>query len=93
MKEPESDDPMELVCERIPGDVDVLARCVIEEFAQIGYGAEELLTLFREPVYPMLNRILQTEGETFVRNLIGEVLDKCGTLRVNAKIVDCGSGL
>ena len=86
MKEMESDDPMELVRERIPGETRFLARCIVEEFAQIGYGAEDLFTLFREPVYPMLNGILRGEGETFVRNLIGEVLDQCGTLRVKTQI-------
>lgn len=93
MKKAEPDDPMELVCEHVPGETVFLARCIIEEFAQIGYGADDLFTLFKEPVYPMLNGILRTEGETFVRNLIGEVLDGCGTLRVKTKIVGCSGGL
>ena len=88
MKEAEPDDPMQLVCEIIPGDTAFLARCVIEEFASIGYRAEDLLTLFREPIYPMLNAILRKEGEPFVRSLIGQVLAECGTLRVN-----CSGGL
>ena len=92
MKEVESTDPMELVCERIPGDVDFLARCLIEEFAQIGYGADDLFMLFAEPMYPMLNGVLRTEGEAFVRNLINEVLDECGTLLVKTKVVGCSSG-
>ena len=85
MKEPEPNDPMELVCERIPGDTGFLVRCLVEEFAQIGYGAEDLLTLFTEPVYPLLNGILRTEGETSVRALIEEVLAGCGTLRVKVQ--------
>ena len=93
MKEAESGDPMELVCEHVPGETQFLARCVIEEFAQIGYGAEDLFTLFREPVYPMLNGILRTKGKAFVRKLIDEVLDERGTLRVKTKIVQCGGGL
>ena len=36
MKEAEANDPMELVCETIPGDAAFLAQCVIEEFALIG---------------------------------------------------------
>ena len=93
MKELESDDPMELVCERMPGETQFLARCIIEEFTQIGYCAEDLFTLFREPVYPMLNGILRTEGETFVRNLIGEVLGECGTLKVRTQMLRCSGGL
>ena len=92
MKEAEVNDPMELVCETIPGDAGpgdaaFLARCVIEEFALIGYGAEDLFTLFRDPVYPMLNNILRKEGEAFVRNLIGQVLGEWGTLKVKTEIV------
>lgn len=92
MKEAEANDPMELVCETIPGETAFLARCVIEEFALIGYGAEDLFTLFREPVYPMLNNILRKEGEAFVRSVIDEVLAGCGTLRVKTEIVrsECG---
>ena len=87
MKEAEANDPMELVCEAIPGDPLFLAQCVIEEFALIGYGAEDLVTLFRQPVYPMLNNILRKEGEVFVRNLIDQVLGEWGTLKVKTEIV------
>ena len=87
MKEAEPNDPMELVCETIPGEAAFLAQCVIEEFALIGYGAEDLLTLFREPVYPMLNNIFRKEGEPFVRGLIEQVLAECGTLKVKTQIV------
>ena len=87
MKEAEPTDPMELVCEIIPGDARFLAQCVIEEFALIGYGAEDLFTLFREPMYPMLNNILRKKGEAFVCNLINEVLVECGTLKVKTEIV------
>jgi hypothetical protein len=93
MKELESDDPMELMCEQVPGETQFLMRCVVEEFAQIGYGAEDLFSLFREPVYPMLNRILQSEGEPFVRNFIEEVLNECGTLRTTTKAVSCSGDI
>ena len=93
MKEPESTDPLELMCARIPGDTGLLARCLIEEFAQIGYSAEDLFTLFAEPAYPLLNRILRTEGEVFVRGLIDEVLDECGMMKVRMEIMRCSGGL
>ena len=88
MKEAEPDDPMQLVCETIPGDPAFLAGCVIEEFASIGYRAEDLFALFQEPIYPMLNAILRNEGEPSGRSLIGQVLADCGTLKVN-----CSGGL
>ncbi len=84
MKEFEHDDPMELMCGRVPGEIDVLARCMVEEFAQIGYGADDLFGMFSEPGYPLLNGILRMRGESAIRGLIQEVLDECGTIRVSA---------
>ena len=93
MKEAEPNDPMELVFETIPGEAAFLAQCVIEEFASIGYGAEDLFTLFREPIYPMLNDILRKEGEPFVRGLIEQVLAEWGTLKVKTEIIEGGNEL
>ncbi len=90
MKEAEQNDPMELVCKTIPGDPVFVARCVIEEFASLGYEAEDLFTLFREPVYPMLNSILAREGEAGVRSLIDQVLMQRGRLRVKTELVHSG---
>ena len=82
MKEADPNDPLELRCKTIPGDPVFLARCVIEEFASLGYEAADLFTLFREPVYPMLNDILAREGEARVRGLIEQVLIQHGRLKV-----------
>ena len=90
MKEAEADDPMELVCEGVPGETEFLARCVIEEFAQIGRSSVELFELFSSPVYPMLNAVLRTKGKAFVRDLIHEVIAECGIFKVNAQIIHVG---
>jgi hypothetical protein len=87
VKEPESDDPMELRCEVLPGETAFLTRCVIEEFAQLGYGAGELAMLFRDPIYPMLNGILKDKGEPFVLDMIQEVLGECGSLKTTTTVV------
>ena len=86
MKEADPDDPLELVYRTIPGDPVFLARCIIEEFASLGYEGEDLFTLFREPLYPMLNCILAEGGEARVRSLIDQVLMQRGRLRVKTEI-------
>ena len=92
MKEADPDDPLELVYKTIPGDPVFLARCIIEEFASIGYDAEDLFTLFREPVYPVLNGILAAEGEARVRGLVGQVLTQHGRLKVKTEFAPSGCG-
>jgi hypothetical protein len=87
VKPSESDDPMELRCDLLPGETAFLTRCLIEEFAQLGYHAEDLAKLFRDPIYPMLNGILKERGESFVQDLIDEVLGECGTLRTTTTVV------
>lgn len=87
MKEAVPDDPMELRCESVSGDTRFAIRCVIEEFAQIGFDADDLFRLFQNPMYPMLNGILRSEGERTIRAFIQEVLAECGMLKVKSEIV------
>jgi hypothetical protein len=83
-KEPESDDPMELMMSCVPGDPAMMARCVIEEYTLLGASEEELLNLFRQPGYH-LHRLYLERGEDWVRELIRDVLEKTGRLRVSIK--------
>jgi len=62
-----------------------LARCLIEEYAQLGYTADELLLLFNQPSYSLMNRVLTSQGEPWVRDLINEVLAECGTAQVQTR--------
>lgn len=82
-KEPEGDDPMELVGHEVPGgDPETLARCFIEEYALIGMGEAEILELFRQPVY-RTHELYRERGEAWVRGLIRSVLGEAGPLRVS----------
>ena len=92
MKEIDPDDPLELACGTVAGDPAFLARCIIEEFASLGYDGQDLFVLFREPSYPMLNAVLAEEGEARVRGLIDEVLAQCGRLKVRTEIVSVCRG-
>ena len=82
-KEPEADDPMELVVHEIPGgDPEALARCFIEEYALIGMGEAEIFELFRQPIY-RIHELYRERGEAWVRELIRSVLREAGPLRVS----------
>ncbi|HLN61379.1 MAG TPA: hypothetical protein VK464_07455 [Symbiobacteriaceae bacterium] len=52
-----------------------MARCFVEEFARLGYAAEGLLALFRNPFYRGPHMVYQRWGEERVRQLIEQTLD------------------
>ncbi len=82
-KDPEADDPMELVLHSIPGgDPAELVRCMIEEYALLGLGEDEILELFRQPVY-QIHALYRERGEPWVRELIQSVLREVRPLRVS----------
>ena len=70
----DADDPLELVgCEVQLEDEHLaeMAACFVEEFARLGYGADALLGLFRNPFYRGPYSVYQARGEEYVRKLIG----------------------
>ena len=48
----------------------------------MGYGAEEILALFREPQYAAIHPAYLRLGEDAVRARIAAVLEECGVFRV-----------
>lgn len=88
-KKAEATDPLDLVGTVVPGgDVDFLARCFVEEFAAIGYDADQIFELFRQPQYVGVHPVYRAKGEEGVRHLIGEVLAECGVFRVSESITE-----
>ena len=72
-KEPEQEDPMELMGMIAPGDADSderQAEATIQEFVLMGFTDDGLLSLFRDPHYQATHRILKTKGEVYVREMI-----------------------
>jgi hypothetical protein len=57
---------------------DAMCECFIEEFMRMGYDAEQVLTLFRNPHYLGMNLIMEKRGERFVRDRIAEVFARWG---------------
>jgi len=84
----EADDPLELVAEPLPGDPDVMLACVVQEFAWMGWGTDQILGLFQSPDYPALNQLLARFGAAAVRRRVGEVLGRSGVFRVREAVAD-----
>ena len=82
-KEPKADDPMELLVTTVAGgDPQVMATCIIEEFAHLGMGEAELLGLFQNPAY-QTHALYRERGEAWVRDLIRDVLRRTGRIQVS----------
>ena len=74
----EPEDPMTLHATPVRGDPEVMLRCLVEEYARMGWNGEQILGLFRDPFYPMLNGLLGIYGEAGIRDRIAAVLDQTG---------------
>ena len=84
----EAEDPMELVATPAVGDPDVMLEAFVQEFAQMGVGAEELLQMFRSPAYPILRELGECLGETELRRRVEELLARTGVFRVHETILE-----
>jgi hypothetical protein len=78
--EPHSDDPLELKGMVFPNqgeqDVREMTTSIIEEYMRIGWKAESILELFRNPRFRMTNTIYREKGEKFVQEMIDKVMSK-----------------
>ncbi len=71
------EDPLELVgCEVAleEGHLTEMAECFIEEFFRMGYEADSLLALFRNPFYRGPHSVYLARGDGYVKELIGEMV-------------------
>jgi hypothetical protein len=78
----EPEDPMTLHAAEVEGDPEIMLQCVVQEYAWLGWGADQILSMFRDPAYPVLHQLLSMYGETGTRERIDELLGQMGVFRV-----------
>ena len=78
----EPDDPMTLHAAEVEGDPDIMLQCVVQDYAWMGWGAEQILSLFRDRSYPVLHQLLSMYGDAGIRERIDELLGQMGVFRV-----------
>lgn len=69
----DTEDPMELVGMVLPGEagqLEAMAEAIVEEYVRMGWEAERLMTLFRNPMFMATHRIYRQKGEAYVQDLI-----------------------
>ncbi len=84
-KDPEGDDPHELVGVLLPGDEEStreMARAFAEEFAQLGWSRDQIQGLFRNPAYTGAHGALRALGAKEVDRVVDEAVQLFGGFRV-----------
>ena len=79
--EVDPEDPMELHGVAFLTEEDTqaeMAACFVEEFLRLGWRAEAILALFRNPHYVGPHMVLENKGEPFVREVIADTFAEWG---------------
>ena len=84
----EPEDPMTLYATPVAGDPEVMLQCLAQEYAWLGWGAEEILGLFHDSFYPALNELLRAYGEDGIRERLTAVLGPMGVFRFTGAVRD-----
>lgn len=77
-KEIEDDDPYEPVFVTLPSPegydaMGEMARCMVEEYAMMGFSSETMMKMFKNPYYQALHHVHEARGEAYVTDLLASV--------------------
>jgi hypothetical protein len=84
----EPEDPLTLNATLVEGDPEVMLMCLVQEYAWMGWGLEEMLELFRDPFFPALHHLWQMWGEEGVRERITNCLRETAVFRCQGTVRD-----
>jgi hypothetical protein len=79
------DDPLEMFGVQLPGDSLLMLRLLVEEYARIGWGVDDILRLARDPNYVAFYGLWQRYGERELRRRVAEIISRCGVIRVDVR--------
>ena len=82
----EADDPLSLHAVSLEGDPEQMLHCVVQEYAWMGWGGEQILNLFRDPFYPALRELWDRYGEANLRERIAALIQQTGVFHFRVTI-------
>ncbi len=77
------EDPLEMQAFEVSGDPHLMLTLLVEEYARIGWGADAILELARDPNYQAFHGLLKFFGDEELAMRIRQILNRCGVIRVN----------
>lgn len=84
----EPEDPMTLNATEVEGDPDLMVRAVVQEYSWIGWDPDQVLTLFRDPAYPVLHQLWRTLGDAEIAARIASIVNGVGTFRFRSTMIE-----
>ena len=79
------DDPLQMHGIEVPGDADLMLRLLVEEYARIGWGGEQIMQLARDDKRKRDRELQKLYGEQRMVRRVSEILSRCGVIRVNTQ--------
>lgn len=80
------EDPMSIHATAVPGDPELMLRAVVQEFGGMGWDFDQILSLFHDPFYPVLQGLGQALGDAEIRRRIAAILEQYGVYRFQCNI-------
>jgi hypothetical protein len=84
-REATPDDPLSLHAFEVPGDPDLMLRLLVEEYARMGCGLEDILRLARNPNYRAFHGLRERYGESQLQERLQAILSRCGVFRIRTR--------
>lgn len=88
----EPEDPMMVVAEAADGDPLVMLDGIIEEYARMGWDADQIKRLFEHPFFQATHALKQLLGEQEIHRRIEIVLKRCGVFHVTTSSLEMYDG-
>jgi hypothetical protein len=70
----------------VPGDPDEMLNSLIQEFAWLGWEAEAIGRLFRDPFYPVLHALWLAHGDSGIQERVDHILHQTGVMHFQTTI-------
>lgn len=89
----EPEDPMNLHGFEVPGDPEIMMRMLVEDFARLGHGLDDLMSMARDPFYHALHGVWLMYGDDELRRRLTAILSRVGVMRVRTVFAPEAPGL
>jgi hypothetical protein len=76
------DDPLEMQAFEVSGDPNLMLRLIVEEFARLGLGIDEIQRLACDPNYQAFHGLRRRFGDIELRRRIADIVSRCGVIQM-----------
>jgi hypothetical protein len=85
-----ADDPLCLHGVEVPGDLGVMMRMLVEDYARAGWDVDAIMSMARNPFYQAFHGLYLHFGEAVFRRHVADILSRVGVTRVRTVVAEHG---